>query len=241
MQTLATALGVDHVGQLQWAHGVNTPAALASACADPLVHMLEADVFMEEADATPLIKPRAGAITELDITTWVQATMRAGKGMKLDFKTAAAVEPTLAILRKLKPSVPPLLHADVFTLLGSTQGEALEPEHFLKQCGHAIPQALLSLGWSLKRSHDADGRMEEALIYQVATMLAEKLGARPYTMEIRAGYRPTRNGKQGERGAAIILEPLPPSPPADGDAVLVLPGNVAANVIHFLPHLRRVA
>jgi hypothetical protein len=237
MQTLASAFGLTHSGQLQWAHGVNTPEALAHACAEPFVHMLEADVFMEEADATPLVKPRAGATTELDVATFVQAAERAGKGIKLDFHNAAAVEPTLALLRKLNPTLPPLLHADVFTLLGSVKTETLEPEQFLKQCGNAMPRALLSLGWSLKRSHDADGRMEEALIYQVATMLAEKLGARPYTMEIRAGYRPTRNGVAGERGAAVILEPLPPAPPAHGDSAFVLPDNV----INLIPHLRRVA
>jgi Uncharacterized conserved protein (DUF2181) len=237
MQTLATAFGLLNSGQLQWAHGVNTPEALAQACADPFVHMLEADVFMAGSDATPLIKPRADVTTELDVATLLQAAARAGKGVKLDFHNAAAVEPTLAILRKLNPTIPPLLHADVFTLLGHAQHEALEPEQFLKQCGQAMPRALLSLGWSLKRSHDADGRMEEALIYQVASMLAEKLGARPYTMEIRAGYRPTRNGVAGERGAAVILEPLPPVHPAEGDAMMVLPSNV----VSIIPHLRRVA
>lgn len=237
MQTLAAAFGLAHSGQLQWAHGVNTVAALAVACADDHIHMLEADVFMEAADATPLIKPYAGATTELDVATFVAAAERAGKAVKLDFHNAAAVEPTLAILRRLNPTLPPLLHADVFKLLGSTE-ETLEPDQFLKVCGKFMPQALLSLGWSLKRSHDADGRVEEALIYQMTTTLAEKLGNRPYSMEIRAGYRPTRDGVAGERGAAVILEPLPPAPPAHGDA---MPAVLPDNVIDFASHMRRVA
>jgi hypothetical protein len=238
MQCLAAAFNLSHSGQLAWAHGVNTPALLHAACADSTLHVLEADVYFEAADATPLIKDRAGTTTELDLLTFLTATKLAHKAVKLDFHSAAAVEPTLSVLRLLNPAIPPILHADVFTLLApKNRADALEPEQFLRLCASYMPKALISLGWSLKRAHDADGRMEEALILQLAAMLAERLGPRSYALEIRAGYQPTSNGKLGERGAAMILEPIPaPPPPQTGHAAVL-----SSNVISLMPRLRRVA
>lgn len=228
MQSVAEYFGLEDASELGWAHRVNTPARLATAASDASVHMLEADVQFGLGDATPLIAD--GTLpTELDLVTFVTAASLAGKGVKLDFHSAAAVEPSLAILRALRPETPVVLHADIFRLLAPTKREeALEPEQFIRLCQLSCPKAVLSLGWSLRRTHDADGRVEDALIHQVASMLLERLGPVAYGIEIRGGY--TRGW---ERGAAFILDPLDPLPtPAS---------HSAPNVIDFAPHLRRVA
>jgi hypothetical protein len=142
----------------------------------------------------------------------------------------------LALLRLLRPALPPILHADVFALLApKSRQEALEPEQFVRLVATQLPQAIISLGWSLKREADRDGRVEDALILQLAAMLTARLGPSAYGLEIRAGYRPTRNGVTGERGAALILDPLPASPPAHSTAAH------GGNVVSLLPRLRRVA
>jgi hypothetical protein len=235
MQSLANAFDLENSGQLQWAHGVNTPAKLAAACADTAVQVLEADVFFEAADATPLIKPHSGATTELDLASFLTQATLTNKAVKLDFHSPAAVEPTLALLRLLRPSLPPILHADVFALLApKARAEALEPEQFIRMVAKNLPTAIISLGWSLKREGDADGRVEEALVLQLAAMLSERLGPSSYGLEIRAGYQPTRNGVRGEHGAALILDPLPAAP-------LASPTALGGNVVSLLPRLRRVA
>ncbi|MCA3243822.1 MAG: DUF2181 domain-containing protein [Alphaproteobacteria bacterium] len=236
MQSLADALQLSSSADLQWVHGVNSCAKLEAACANASVHVLEADVYFEAADATPLLKDAPGAATELDLATFLTQAALANKAVKLDFHSPTAVEPTLALLRLLRPELPPILHADVFALLAPKQREeALEPEQFVRLVATQLPQAIISLGWSLKREADRDGRVEEALILQLAAMLTARLGPSAYGLEIRAGYRPTRNGVVGERGAALLLDPLPASPPAHSHAV---PGT---NVVSLLPRLRRVA
>ena len=236
MQSLAAYFGLEHSGQLQWAHGVNTLEKLTSACTDPHLHVLEADVWFDAADATPLLKDNARQASELDLASFMVAAKAANKAVKLDFHSPAAVEPTIATLRLIKPETPVVLHADVFALLSArSRTEALEPEQYLRLIASNLPNALVSLGWSLKRPHDADGRVEDALILQMAAMLAERLGPSSYALEIRAGYSPTRNGVQGERGAALILDPLPPPPPAQSQT------QFGENVVSLLPRLRRVA
>jgi hypothetical protein len=233
MQSVAAYFDVSDASELHWAHRVNTADKLTAALNDSTLHVLEADIQFGESDATPLIA-EPGATAELDAATFIAASSRAGRAVKLDFHTPAAIEPTLSILRLLKPTTPVILHAEIFTLLSTTNpAEGMDPDHFIKLCQMACPQAVLSLGWSLKRAHDADGRVEDALIQQVATMLMQRLGPVNYAIEIRAGYTPGANGGRAEQGAALIFDPLPETSPTAH--------NRADNVVSLTMHQRRVA
>lgn len=220
MQSICAYFELTDPTQLVWAHGVNSRVYVQECCADPSLHMVEGDVHFAAEDALPCMAHAWQDIADLDVATWVAMAMEAGKGIKLDFADAAAVEPTLAVLQRLKPQVPVMLHANVFTLLpmdAASHAEGLEPEQFVRMCQEYCPQAVLSLGWSLKREADSDGRMEEMLIHQMADMSLKRLGPVNYGIEIRAGY--TSNW---ERGAALIFDPLPTQPPAltgDGNVV----------------------
>jgi hypothetical protein len=233
MQSVADFFALPDASALGWAHRIDTPTKLAEALADPAVHVIEADVHFGAGDATPLVGEAAEG-AELDVTTVAMAALQAGKGLKFDFHSAAAVEPTLAVLRRLNPETPLILHADVFMLLSATNpAEAMEPDQFIRACQRACPRAVLSIGWSLKRPHDADGRVEDALIQQVASMVMQNLGPVEYGIEIRAGYTPGRYGARAEHGAAMLFDPLPPVPPPAY--------NRATNVVDILPRLRQVA
>lgn len=228
MQSIATYFGLPDASHLAWAHRINTSAKLAAAVKDASLHVIEADIHFGPSDATPLVADGAKP-TDLDAATFLSTTTTAGKGVKLDFHAAEAVAPTLAILRLLRPSSPVILHADIFALLaGKNRTESMEPEEFIRACQLACPHAVLSLGWSLKRSHDADGRVEDAIIQQLSAMVLQRLGPVSYGVEIRAGYTPGL-----ERGAALILDPLeaPPRPAS----------HTAPNIVDLVPRLRRVA
>lgn len=232
MQSLANFFGVADSSVLTWAHRVNTSAKLGAAMQDQTLHVLEADVTFGPADAMPLIENGENS-AELDVVTFITTASLGEKAIKLDFHQPAAVEPTLAILRLLKPATPVVLHADIFALLSGKGGEGLEPEQFIRMCQQACPQAVISLGWSLKRAHDADGRMEDALIQQLSAMVMQRLGPVSYGLEIRAGYTPAAYGKSAERGAALILDPLPPPPLAEEFQ--------ATNVVSLASRMRKVA
>lgn len=233
MQSVAAYFDVPDASALNWAHRVNTADKLTAMIADDSVHVLEADIHFGAGDATPLVA-EPGTIAELDAATFIAASSRAGKAIKLDFHSPAAIEPTLTILRLLKPATPVILHTEIFTLLSaSNPAEGMEPDHFIRLCQHACPQAVLSLGWSLRRAHDADGRVEDALIQQIAIMLMQRLGPVNYGLEIRAGYTPGNGGAYAEHGAALIFDPLPPTNPTAH--------NRADNIVQLLPRQRAVA
>lgn len=233
MQSVAAYFDVEDASELCWAHRIHTPEKLEAALADEAVQVLEADVQYGQGDATPLLAD-AGEVAEMDVATFIMAADRAGKAMKLDFHSPAAIEPTLGILRMLKVKVPVILHAEIFTLLSSNRPEeGLEPDAFIRLCQMGCPEAVLSLGWSLKRTHDADGRVEDALIQQMAIMLMQRLGPVNYGLEIRAGYTPGAGGGKAEHGAALIFDPLPPSLPTTA--------GHGDNVVPLMARERRVA
>lgn len=232
MQSVAAYFDVADASALHWAHRVNTAAKLEAALGDPTLHVIEADIHFGPSDATPLVA-EAGYSAELDAATLIAAATTAGKALKLDFHNPAAIEPTLAILRQMAVETPVILHTEIFSLLAATNpAEGMEPEQFIRLCQLSCPQAVLSLGWSLKRESDADGRVEEALIEQVSIMLTKGFGPVNYAIEIRAGYTSARGG-MAEHGAALIFEPLPPTPPSVG--------HLATNVVPLAQRARRVA
>lgn len=233
MQSLAAYFDVPDASALNWAHRVNTADKLTATLADDSVHILEADIQFGPNDATPLVA-EPNSIADLDAATVIAATSRAQKALKLDFHSPSAIEPTLSILRLLKPTSPVILHTEIFTLLSAANpAEGMDPEHFIRLCQHACPSAILSLGWSLKRANDTDGRVEDALIQQIAMMLMQRLGPVNYAIEIRAGYTAGLGGARVEQGAALIFDPLPP---------LNTPANhTATNVVPLHARQRRVA
>lgn len=234
MQSVAIHFNVASDSALHWAHGVNNRAYLQQSCADTTLHMVEGDVHYASADAMPCMAHAWQDIADLDVEDWATTAIAAGKGLKLDFADSAAVEPTLQVIQRLKPTVPVVLHANLFSLLPPENAPAtdgMEPEQFIRLCQQYCPQAVLSLGWSLKRESDADGRMEDVLIHQVADMTIKRLGALNYAIEIRAGYT-----SGWERGAALIFDPMPTPPGATTTT-----GDGAANVVQAAHLFRRVA
>ncbi len=236
MQSVAAYFDVADASALNWALRVNTAAKLEAALADATLHVIEADIHFGPSDATPLVAEvgeHAANQSELDVATLIAAAATAGKALKLDFQNPAAIEPTLAILRQMAVETPVILHTEIFSLLATANpAEGMDPEQFIRLCQMSCPQALLSLGWSLKRESDADGRVEEALIDQVSIMLTKGFGPVNYAIEIRAGYTSSRGG-MAEHGAALIFEPLPPAPPSLG--------QLASNVVPLSGRQRKVA
>ena len=80
-------------------------------------------------------------------------------------------------------------------------------------------------------SRDGGPRLFDAIIQQLSAMVLQHLGPVSYGLEIRAGYTSAAYGNNAERGAALILDPLPPPPEAEGFR--------APNVVNLIPRLRQ--
>lgn len=228
MQDICAFFGVEQQTELTWAHCVNTREILDITCADEEVMIAEGDIYFDPISKLPYLAQREDDIEGLAFATWLTLLTLAGKGVKLDFKHPAAVEVCLEIIAELDPPTPVILHAEVFNLLGETQTsenrrEGFEPEMFVHMTQEHYPAATISLGWSLKREADADGRMEEILIEQMTDLMFNRLGGLAYTVELRGGYTPG-----WDRGAAFIFEPI---------AGVDRP-NFGENVIDGITHFR---
>lgn len=177
--------------------------------------MLEGDVQFE-ADMTGIDADEAApfmALDEQDIANltfegWLASASEFNKGVKVDIRTPQAVEPVLSVINELDVKTPIIIHGEIFNLLNAEEArEQFEPEKFIRRCQQMAPTATISLGWSLKRTADADGRMEDILIQQMTELMFSRLGGMNYTIEIRGGYTPN-----WERGAALIFEPIQSKP-----------------------------
>ncbi|MDD9912013.1 MAG: DUF2181 domain-containing protein, partial [Alphaproteobacteria bacterium] len=207
MKEICTFFEVENSHELTWAHQVNSTDLLDACCANSSIMMLEGDVVFTDACTVPMMASPfklEGVVqpSSLSFQQWLATTSSNHKGVKIDIQSPAALEPTLAVLAELQPETPVILHADVFNLLNDDVAQ-FEPEMFVQLSQRFFPSATLSMGWSLTREQDEDGKMESVIIEQMTDLILEKLGGVAYTIELRAGYTPN-----WEKGAAFIFEPI---------------------------------
>lgn len=175
-------LGVTHPGDIGWVHGANRLQTLKAALSDPLVHFIEGDIALVGDELIMAHPP----VTESDLgfETWLDMTVAAGKGAKLDFKTPEAVAHCLSYAkRNALGKIPLCANADIFCGPGGDPA-IFNPGEFIELCNSLLPQAFLSVGWTVKsgdRSGYTDG-MLNAMFDALAGVEA------PVTLCFHAGY-----------------------------------------------------
>ncbi len=146
LQQQLDRLGVTRPGDVGWVHAANKRAKLEAALIDPAVHFVEGDISLGENGQIIMAHPPA-TTSDLSITDWLHATIAAGKGAKLDFKSPAVVEPCLIqAKRHALGHIPLIVNADL--LLGpGGEPPIFDPADFLALHQKHLPQAILSPGW----------------------------------------------------------------------------------------------
>ena len=140
-------------GGLRWAHAVNSCAQLTSCLSDPSLHLLEADVMLDESTGTPYMSHPPELCREESLADFLAAVVAASRplAVKLDFKSPSALTAALPLLRQTiqLPSWPGLvwLNADVLGG-GETAKDAYAAA--LKKSRVQLPSAHYSLGWKLE-------------------------------------------------------------------------------------------
>ena len=160
---IVNALGVDRPGDIGWIHGANSTQALMGALSDPRVHFVEGDISKVEGEIIMAHPPIADS--DLNFERWLDLTVAAGKGAKLDFKSPGAVAPCLTYAKQHAAGKIPLsANADI--LPGPGGGPpCFNPKEFMSLCEELLPEAFLSLGWTVRAG--SSGHTSE----MVATML----------------------------------------------------------------------
>ena len=142
------ALGVSRPGDIGWVHGANSRQVLLDALSDPRVQFIEGDISVVGGEIIMAHPP----VTESDLSfeSWLDLTVDAGKGAKLDFKSPDAVEYCLGYAeRHAAGRIPLCANADVLTGPGGGQAPC-KPDEFMDLCSGHLPQAFVSLGWTVE-------------------------------------------------------------------------------------------
>ncbi|HRJ42802.1 MAG: DUF2181 domain-containing protein [Caldilineaceae bacterium] len=141
-------LGVARPGDVGWVHGANSRAKLEAALVDPAVHYIEGDISLGGDGQIIMAHPPATS-SDLSFTDWLHATIAAGKGAKLDFKSPALVERCLIeAKRHASGRIPLIVNADLLVGPGGNP-VSFDPATFLALYKKHLPQAILSPGWKV--------------------------------------------------------------------------------------------
>eukprot|EP00271_Cylindrocystis_brebissonii_P021525 TRINITY_DN7741_c0_g1_i1.p1 TRINITY_DN7741_c0_g1~~TRINITY_DN7741_c0_g1_i1.p1 ORF type:complete len:348 (-),score=57.80 TRINITY_DN7741_c0_g1_i1:1162-2205(-) len=155
-QTLPSILNylrVDEPGHVQWAHAVNTKAALRAALQNESIHALEADVQHLRGMDIMAGELRAEGNEHFAFARFLEEAMSSKKRklIKLDFKDPSSLLPVLKQLQLYGESgsieQPFILHADMLPSLGGPPVR-FQPAEFINACNLLYPRGILSIGWS---------------------------------------------------------------------------------------------
>ncbi|XP_072367449.1 protein FAM151A [Scyliorhinus torazame] len=139
-----------------WHHAANSKSQMEKALKGSAM-VLEADVNIEGLNTpnetgTPIMAHPPDVYSDNTLQEWLDAVIQSKKGIKLDFKSIHAVNPSLDILVKKYNEVsfnrPVWLNADI--LIGPNVPGFIQPvnaSRFLGLIQHRFPNVILSPGW----------------------------------------------------------------------------------------------
>ncbi|XP_010641291.1 protein FAM151B [Fukomys damarensis] len=137
--------------EITWYHGANHRAQLEEALSSA-AHMVEADVLLASVGAEcgqPVMAHPPDTHSDTTLQAWLAELQRSDKGIKLDFKSLAAVEPAMVLLDAVRGhwQRPVWINADV--LPGpSGSSSVVDAKPFIDTVTSFFPAVTLSLGWT---------------------------------------------------------------------------------------------
>jgi hypothetical protein len=155
---------INKLGDVTWAHAVNSQVRLKHFLHDPETMMLEADICISPRGDAIAAHPPAND-SDLSFDELLEGVASSRQGIKLDFKDAEIVIPCLTRLSQLDLSQPVLLNADIFQGSGGSRPK-FSAVGFLALCQKFYPQGIVSLGWTTTSGPNAaytGAQIEEAL------------------------------------------------------------------------------
>lgn len=144
-QKLLQYCGVTSIGEIRWAHAVNSQQRLVDALEDGSIHFLEVDINVS-SDQVIAATHEAGGETDLTFETLIKNVRSSRKGLKLDFKNDAVIAECLDMLRDAALTQPVILNADILSVKAADPTE-IDGSRFIANANQKCPDRLLSLGW----------------------------------------------------------------------------------------------
>lgn len=142
-----THYGVQMLGDITWAHAVNSKERLQKYLNKPETLCIESDILLAH-DGTPIAAHPPRRESDLTLADLLSRFVTSKQGLKLDFKDPNALEPSLRLLKDMHLPQPVFLNADILEGPGGNVPE-IDAEGFIALCRQVYPKGILSLGWTI--------------------------------------------------------------------------------------------
>ncbi|XP_003216319.2 protein FAM151B isoform X1 [Anolis carolinensis] len=170
--------------EIIWYHRANSKLQMREAIKSN-VHMIEADVLGKK-DGEPIMAHPPETSSDNTLKEWLTEIQTTNKGVKLDFKSLEAVNPSMKILGDTKLKQPVWINADI---LPGPNGSncVIDAKGFLSTVTSFFPDVTLSLGWTtgwtaLKCSKG----YSSAMVQEMAAICSDL--TQPITFPVRAVF-----------------------------------------------------
>ncbi|XP_053763218.1 protein FAM151B isoform X2 [Panthera pardus] len=137
--------------EIIWYHAANHKAQVNEALKSP-AHMIEADVLLPSDGSEysqPIMAHPPETNSDNTLQEWLTEVIKSNKGIKLDFKSLAAVEPSMMLLENVKRHLqrPVWINADI---LPGPNGNSrvVDAKPFIDTVTSFFPDVTFSLGWT---------------------------------------------------------------------------------------------
>ncbi|XP_049722798.1 protein FAM151B isoform X3 [Elephas maximus indicus] len=124
----------------------------ATAGSPGTAHMIEADVLLpddESEHGQPVMAHPPETSSDNTLQEWLAEVVKSNKGIKLDFKSLAAVEPSMMLLENVKRHLmrPVWINADILPGPNGS-GKVVDAKLFIDTVTSFFPDVTFSLGWT---------------------------------------------------------------------------------------------
>lgn len=133
-------LGVDSPEDVVWAHAINNRFLLKNAV-HSCAHFIEADIVENK------VAHRPNDSVNLSVDTLIKTIKNSGQGLKLDFKDAESIAPTIDKLIEFNFSAPVILNFGLLPGPGTTKRATDQEIQIFIEQANRYPNSILSLSW----------------------------------------------------------------------------------------------
>ncbi|XP_054979940.1 protein FAM151B [Sorex araneus] len=141
----------DDGAQITWSHAANHKAQMNEALRST-THMIEADVILPSDGSEhcqPIMAHPPETNSDNTLQDWLTEVIKSNKGIKLDFKSLAAVKPSMMLLETVKQHLhrPVWINADI---LPGPNGSSrvVDAKPFIDTVTSFFSDVTFSLGWT---------------------------------------------------------------------------------------------
>lgn len=137
--------------QITWSHAANHKAQMNEALKST-THMIEADVILPSDGSEhdqPIMAHPPETNSDNTLQDWLAEVIKCNKGIKLDFKSLAAVKPSMMLLESVKQHLtrPVWINADILPGPNGSS-RAVEAKPFIDTVTSFFSDVTFSLGWT---------------------------------------------------------------------------------------------